>query len=266
VIDLHCHLLPGVDDGPPDLDAALALARAAAAAGTRTIVATPHIDHRWGVDPHGVPAAVDRMRAALHEHHIELDVRPGGEVDLTRMTDLSPAALDAVRLGGGDYVLLESPHRDSRGAGFHTAVAQLRHRGERILLAHPERSPGFQKRPDTLRHLVDLGVLCSITSSALLGRFGSTVRSFALTLLRDGLVHNVASDAHETRRRGPELLAGLHAAERELPGVLGQADWLTRAVPEAILDGGRLPERPPLPVRRRGRGSLRRWLQRSGSR
>ncbi|MDX6699567.1 MAG: protein-tyrosine phosphatase [Solirubrobacteraceae bacterium] len=252
MIDLHCHLLPGIDDGPPDLEASLALARAAAAAGTRTIVATPHIDNRWRVDPESVPAAVDRMRAALADAHIELEVRPGGEVDLTRMTDLTPQALDAVRLGGGGYILLESPHRDSRGSGFDTAVAQLRRRGERIVLAHPERCPGFQHRPDDLRRLVEIGVLCSITSSALLGRFGGTVRAFALKLLREGLVHNVASDAHEPRRRGPELLAGLHAADRELPGVLAQADWLTRAVPEAVLDGGALPQRPPLPARRDG--------------
>lgn len=258
MIDLHCHLLPGVDDGPPDLEASLALARAAAAAGTRTIVATPHIDTRWGVDPEAVPAAVDRMRDALREAHIELEVRPGGEVDLTRMTDLTPAALDAVRLGGGPYLLLESPHRDSR-VGFETAAAQLLRRGERLVLAHPERCPGFQRRPDDVRGLVDAGIVCSITSSALLGRFGGTVRAFALWLLREGLVHNVASDAHEPRRRGPELLAGLQAAERDLPGLLGQADWLTRAVPEAVLAGTPLPERPPLPTRR---GRMRRWLGR----
>jgi protein-tyrosine phosphatase len=259
VIDLHCHLLPGVDDGPPDLEASLALARAAAAAGTRTVVATPHIDHRWGVDPEGVPAAVQRMRAALHEAHIELDVRPGGEVDLSRLADLTPAQRDAVRLGGGPYLLLETPHRDLQGAGFATAVAQLRRRGETIVLAHPERSPALRRRPEHVAELVGMGVLCSITSSALLGRFGSAVRDFALRLLREGLVHNVASDAHEPRRRGPELLSGLHAAEREVPGVLAQARWLTREVPEAILAGAPLPARPPLPEPAPERG-LRRWL------
>jgi protein-tyrosine phosphatase len=110
-----------------------------------------------------------------------------------------------------------------------------------------------------VRGLVNAGIVCSITSSALLGRFGGTVRAFALWLLREGLVHNVASDAHEPRRRGPELLAGLQAAERDLPGLLGQADWLTRAVPEAVLAGTPLPERPELPARR---GRMRRWLGR----
>ena len=259
MIDLHFHLLPGVDDGPPDLEASLALARAAAAAGTRTIVATPHIDRRWGVDPDSVPGAVDRMRATLRDAHVELDVRPGGEVDLYRLADLRPEQLDAVRLGGGPYLLLECPHSDARGTGFPDAVARLRRRGEAIVLAHPERAPGFLRRPDDLAGLVEAGVLCSITSSALLGRFGGPVRDFALRLLREGLVHNVASDAHEPRRRGPELLAGLQAAERELPGVLGQANWLTCDVPSAVLAGEPLPERPELPRRVRG---LRRWLRR----
>jgi len=259
VIDLHCHLLPGIDDGPEDLEASLALARAAAAAGTRTIVATPHIDHRHGVDPSSVPEAVERMRAALHDAHIELDVQPGGEVDLTRMADLTAPELDAVRLGGAAYVLVECPHTEARGAGFHTAIAQLRRRGEAIVLAHPERCPAFHRRPDRLRELVELGVLTSMTSSALLGRFGGTVKAFSLRLLREGLVHNVASDAHEPRRRGPELLAGLHAAERQLPGVLGQADWLTQGVPAAILAGGTPPPGPPLPEAPRG---MRRWLRR----
>jgi protein-tyrosine phosphatase len=258
VIDLHCHLLPGIDDGPPDLQSALALARAAAAAGTQTIVATPHIDQRWGVDPVAVPAAVVHMRAALTEAHIELEVLPGGEVDLTRLADMDRGEVDAVRLGGGPYMLLECPLRDSRGVGFPTAVAQLHRQGERILLAHPERCPGFHRRPEQLAELVQSGVLTSITSSALLGRFGGTVRAFALRLLREGLVHNVASDAHEPRRRGPELLAGLHAAERELPGILDQADWFTRAVPAAVLAGEAPPPRPPLPPAQRG---PRAWLK-----
>jgi protein-tyrosine phosphatase len=258
VIDLHCHLLPAIDDGPATLEDALALARAAAAGGTRTMVATPHIDHRWNVEPTEVAAMVNRMREALAEAHIELDVRAGGEIALSRLADLDPGQLNAVRLGGGPYMLLECPHRPTAGTEFHAFVQRLRHRGEWIVLAHPERSPAFQRSPDRLAGLVRDGVLTSITAGSLLGSFGSTVQSFSLRLLREGLVHNVASDSHDTERRGPALLAGLQAAERELPGALGMADWLTRHVPEAILAGNELPLRPELPARR---GGLRRWLR-----
>jgi protein-tyrosine phosphatase len=260
VIDLHCHLLPGVDDGPASTEDALALARAAAAAGTTTLVVTPHIDHKWRVDPLEVPTRVESMRAILADAHIAVDVLSGGEVALARLTELRPAEVEAVRLGGGPYILLESPHRSAGAAEFHIWVHNLRRRGESVVLAHPERSPIFLKNPERLDALVADGVLLSITGSALLGRFGRTVQGFALRLLRDGLVHNVASDSHDARRRGPELLAGLHAAERDLPGVLGQADWLTREVPNAVIAGASLPPRPELPERPRG---LRRLLGRT---
>jgi protein-tyrosine phosphatase len=259
VIDLHCHLLPGIDDGPATLEDSLALARAAAAGGTRTMVATPHIDHRWNVDPATVPAMVERMSGALADAHIELEVRVGGEIALSRLGDLDPQQVQAVRLGGGPYMLLECPHRSTAGTEYPAFIRRLRDRGESIVLAHPERSPTFQRNPDRLAGLVRIGVLTSITAGSLLGTFGSTVQSFALRLLREGLVHNVASDSHEATRRGPEILAGLQAAERELPGVLAQADWLTRGVPEAVLAGTALPARPELPPRR---GGVRRWLDR----
>jgi protein-tyrosine phosphatase len=259
VIDLHCHLLPGIDDGPGTLEEALALARAAAAGGTRTMIATPHIDHRWNVEPTEVAGMVERMREALAEAHIELDVRAGGEIALSRLGDLEPAQVMAVRLGGGPYMLLECPHRPTAGTEFHAFVHRLRDRGEPIVLAHPERSPVFQRQPDLLAGLVRDGVLTSITAASLLGSFGRTVQSFSLRLLREGLVHNVASDSHDAERRGPELLAGLQAAEREVPGAVRMADWLTRQVPEAILAGDELPLRPELPPQR---GGVRRWLDR----
>ena len=115
MIDLHCHLLPGIDDGPATLEESLALARAAAAGGTRTMIATPHIDHRWNVEPTEVAGMVDRMREALAEAHIELDVRAGGEIALSRLADLDSAQVKAVRLGGGPYMLLECPHRPTAG-------------------------------------------------------------------------------------------------------------------------------------------------------
>ncbi len=243
MIDLHCHLLPGIDDGPATLDESLALARAAQEAGTTTIVATPHIDHTWGVAPEEIASGVERIRVALAQEGIDLKVLAGAEVALPRFTELDEEELRIVRLGDGPYVLLESPHTPAAG-DFHAFVQALRRRGQRILLAHPERSPSLQRRPDRVAAMVADGVLCSITASSLSGAFGDVVRALSLDLLRRGLVHNVASDSHDARRRGPELLDGLHAAEADLRGVVDQADWLTRAVPEAILSGADLPPRP----------------------
>lgn len=263
MIDLHCHLLPGVDDGPPDLQGSLALARAAAEAGTRQIVATPHLDHHWGVDPEAIAPQVEDLRAAIADAGIEVKVHSGAEVALPRYTELSPEEVRMVSLAAGPYVLIESPHTPAAG-DFHAFVGLLARRGQRVVLAHPERCPTLLRRPDRVAGMVAEGVLCSITAASLTGAFGGPARDLALHLLREGLVHNVASDSHDADHRGPALLDGLAAAEEEVPGVLEQADWLTREAPAAVLAGEELPPRPALPRRRRFLGALgRRRARRS---
>lgn len=266
MIDLHCHLIPGIDDGPPTLEGSLDLARAMVAAGTRIAVATPHIDGRWNVDPLRVPDLVADLRMAIAAERIDLVVLAGGEVALTRLPEMDAAQRDAVRLGAGPYLLLESPHT-ALTTDFDHLVLSLVGQGMPILLAHPERCPTFLRHPHKLPRLVEAGVLCSVTAGALAGRFGEPSYRLAIGMLREGLVHDVASDAHDARRRGPELAAGLARAERDLPGLSDLVPWLTEAVPQAILIGAPLPPAPPAPaawaagaglsepVPRRGRGS-----------
>lgn len=248
MIDLHTHILPGIDDGPETIEGSLQIARAALAAGTGTVVATPHINRAYDLDPPRVLEATQALREALEHEGIELELLSGGEISTRRLARLREEEIDALRLGGGPYLLIESPL--SSGAWELTEVVERLHRdGYGVLLAHPERCPGFHRDPALLRDLVSQGALCSITAGALAGRFGSTVNRFALKLLRDGLVHDVASDTHDTRRRSPELRAPLSIAAERLPGLEGQAKWLTEDVPAAILAGEPLPERPALPSR-----------------
>lgn len=252
MIDLHCHLLPGLDDGPATMEDALALARAAHDAGTRTIVATPHVDHRWRVAPEAIADAVTELRAALAAADIAVEVLGGAEIAIPRLIELDEAALACVTIGDGPYLLVESPHIVAAG-DFHAFVISLRRKGRPIVLAHPERCPTLMRNPGRVAEMVKAGVLCSITSSALEGAFGQPVRHFALDLLAAGMVHNLASDSHDATRRAPPLLGGLASAERELPGIGEHAEWLTRTVPEAVLAGEEPPPSPPLPARRRSR-------------
>jgi protein-tyrosine phosphatase len=249
VIDLHAHLLPGLDDGPRDLEGALKMARAAVAAGTTTMAATPHIDHAMGVDPRGVRPAVAELREALAEAGIPLEVVPGGEVALTRLTELSDEDLEAVCLGDSRWILLECP-LDPTGGPMEEATFSLQVRGFDVLLAHPERSPQFLRQPDRLRGLVDQGARTSVTASALGGTFGRTAQSVALRFLQEGLVHSLASDAHDHRRRPPEIAAGVAAAEQKLPGTARLATWLTEEVPGAIVAGASIPAPPEVEFRR----------------
>jgi len=248
VIDLHTHILPGIDDGPETIEGSLEIARVALAAGTGTLVATPHINRAYDLDPPRVLEAAQMLREALEHEGIELELLTGGEISTRRLARLRGEELDALRLGGGPYLLIESPL--TSGAWELTEVVERLHgEGYGVLLAHPERCPGFHRDPALLQSLVAQGALCSITAGALAGRFGSTVNRFALKLLREGLVHDVASDTHDTRRRSPELRAPLHIAAERLPGLDGQVKWLTESVPAAILTGEPLPERPALPAR-----------------
>jgi protein-tyrosine phosphatase len=112
--------------------------------------------------------------------------------------------------------------------------------------------------PDRLEAMVERGVLCSVTAASMAGRFGRTVQRFTQVLFERGLVHDVASDAHDIRKRAPGLTAGFRLLDRELPGVLAQAEWFTTIAPTAILAGERLPARPLLEAPRRGLRALRR--------
>jgi protein-tyrosine phosphatase len=247
MIDLHCHILPGLDDGPATMDDAIAMARAAVASGTTTAVATPHIDGRWGVRPKELSRRVAALQDALRDQEIALSVRTGGEIDISRFPDLRSDDLALLRLGGGPYLLLESPLSPAAGDSD-MLLLRIHGRGEPILLAHPERCPLFQHEPERLVRLVDAGLLCSISTGSLRGQFGEHVRRFTIDLLRAGLVHDLASDAHDAWRRPPHLDGALTDVEAELPGIGSQSEWLTRHAPAAILAGQPLPPRPPLRV------------------
>lgn len=243
MIDLHAHVLPGLDDGPDTLEGSLALARAAVAAGTRTLVATPHIERTLAIDPHTVAPAVERLQAELDAHDIPLRLAAGGEVALHRVGTLDEPALTAAHLGDGPWLLVElSLHRDLGDVG--PMLFDLRLRGHEVLLAHPERCPTFQRDPARVRRLVDQGVLCSVTAGALRGQFGRKVQRLGFDLLREGLVHNVASDAHDDERRPPGLTESVRGAVRKVPDAAGLVGWMTDEVPEAILAGAPIPPRP----------------------
>ena len=223
------------------------MARVAAASGTRTVVATPHIDHRWGVRPRELQRRGAELAQALREAAIELEIRTSGEIAIARLADLTSDELDGLRLGDGRCLLLESP-MSSAGGDFDVLLLKVQERGQPIVLAHPERCPLFQREPDRLARCVEAGMLCSITAGSLRGDFGDRVRRFSLDILREGLAHDVASDAHDHRLRPPGLADALRHAEDQIPGISAQADWLTNLAPAAILAGEPLPPPPLLGV------------------
>lgn len=238
MIDLHCHLLPGIDDGPATIDGSLALARAMSAAGIDTALATPHVSPRYPNDAATIAGLVDQLNERLAAEQIALRVLPGAEIALTSAVEMPAEPLAALALGGGPWLLVEPPFTPSAG-GVDALVLELLGRGARVVLAHPERCPGLQRDRAVLRSLVRAGVLTSITAGSLVGRFGAHVRRFSLELVTEGLVHNVASDAHDDVERPPGI-----ADQLARSGLQPLAQWLTSQVPEAILAGDPLPPAP----------------------
>jgi protein-tyrosine phosphatase len=251
VIDIHCHILPGLDDGPANIDFSIAMARAAVADGTQLIVATPHIRRDFDVDPEAIAPAVNDLNMRLGAEDVRLRVLPGAEVGWREVAELDARTLGRLCLGDSGYLLVECPY-GSTPADLEGVLAEVHQRGLKAVLAHPERCPLFQKDIDRLAALVADGALVSITAASVSGGFGERVQEFTFDLLERRLVHDVASDAHDHLHRPPRLGAALSAAEDQLPGISEHASWFTVTAPVAILRGDRPDDVPRLARARRG--------------
>lgn len=249
MIDLHFHALPHIDDGPRSLEDALDLCAAAAAEGTGTIVATPHINFEYpDVDADTVHSRVQELRAALEQSAISIDLREGAEVALVRAVELPDDELRRLTLGGGPTLLLELPWSGT-GTGMAAAVARVSERGFGILLAHPERTPLLRDDDDLVRELVAGGARCCLNAASLTDRAERQTRKAAQRLLAAGLIHAIASDAHNTVARRPELRSSLGAAGFST----AQTAYFTEEGPRALL-AGLSPEPPPTVGARRRLG------------
>ena len=258
VIDLHCHLLPGIDDGSRDLQESVDMARAAVDGGVEAIVATPHVSGTYPNDPATFRSLAAQVQGAIDEAGVPLHVYSGAELSIHGYHDLPPDGLAHCGLGDGNYVLLEAPL--SGPAPFiDRLVLDIGRKGMRVVLAHPERIAAFHKNIGLLEKLVDGGALTSVTAASLTGQFGSAPKRFAQEMFARGLVHNLASDAHDAHHRGPALRPTLDRAIAEMPDLAEWVDWLTVDVPRAVVDGRALEGEPPRIEPRRGLlGRLRR--------
>ena len=249
MIDLHTHVLPGLDDGPDLLAGSVAIAEVAAHAGTRTLVATPHLraDHPK-VRPAELAGRAEELTAHLRGRGLPVEILPGAEVDLEAAEGLPDAELALATLAGnGRDLLLETPH-GRLPSDFEPRVLALAARGFRLTLAHPERNPEVQ---DLLGRLVEAGVLLQLTARSLTGR--GAIGPAARTLFERGWAHVLASDAHALDRRPPDLGARLRQASDAFPHAAAELEWMVTAAPRAILDGVPLPERPARGPRARRR-------------
>lgn len=252
MIDLHSHILPGVDDGVRTVEEAIALARGAVADGVRVLAATPHVREDYPTSAETMERLVAELRDRLREDAVPLDLRPGGEVALDRLEMLGEDEIRRFGLGGNpSYLLVEFPYLGWPLA-IEQQVAELRERGVTAVLAHPERNREVQARPERLRSAVEAGALVQLTAAAVDGRLGRPARAAAFALLEHGLAHMVASDAHSSQVRA----VGLRSAAEAVGSPL--AEWLTDGVPGAIVSDEPVPPAPAVGPQKRRRLTFRR--------
>lgn len=205
MIDLHCHILPGIDDGAKDLDTSLNMLEIAKKNGTRALVATPHvIEGKWLPFWEKIVSECELLKTAACEKGLNIPVYPGAEVAvhwdiLDLVSGPGPYCIN-----GGRYMLVELPAMDLPGFTdefFFTLQA----RGITPILAHPERHPVISKRIELLTEWIARGVLVQVNGASIVGNMGQRAMHAAEQLLRSNMVHCIGSDAHSTRHRNPSL-------------------------------------------------------------
>lgn len=261
MIDLHCHLLPGIDDGAPDLATSLEMARIAVADGITTIACTPHIyPGLYENTAAGIRAAIQALQAELDQAGIALRLVEGADIHLT------PDLLAGLRadylptLNRTRYLLLEPPHHVAPPR-FEEQVFNLLANGYVPLITHPERLTWIEDNYPIFLRIARAGAWLQVTAGALTGRFGKRPRYWSQRLIDEGPVHIIASDAHSVHRRPPLLAEAQVAAARQVGQV--EAWAMVRDRPQGVITNvaaDQLQPHRPATKAASPLGFVRRWL------
>ncbi len=242
MIDVHNHLLPGIDDGARSRVETLEMCRMAFADGIHVIVATPHsYDDEFINHPNTIRSLVTELNEELTDAGIDLEILPGMEVRVSAELPNRLLNGEILPLNDGEYILLEF-HPAHIPSGFENLVHQLVQSGYRLILAHPEQNMGIQKHPEYLFKLLELfdpfTILGQLTASSILDKNGSESAKTAGILLKNNLAHLIASDAHDPRSRQPVLSQAVKVAA----SIVGEekASKMVKEYPWAIINRERI--------------------------
>jgi protein-tyrosine phosphatase len=263
LIDIHCHILPDVDDGAVDMEESLAMAEKAAADGIRIIVATPHTLNGRYINPSDkVMAQVRNLQSFLLKAKSEINIVPGAEIHFCLNLKERILSREALTLNDtGKYLLVEFPFQ-TLPPQYREELFRLKIEGITPIIAHPERNAVFQQHPEMLEELVAAGCLLQITAMSITGGFGEDVMECAANMLKFRMAHIIATDAHSAGNRSP-ILSYAVAVATQVMGNRTDAELMVTRIPEAILAGKpvEIPE-PPRAVLQKKSGFLKKigWL------
>ncbi|MBM6619104.1 tyrosine-protein phosphatase [Bacillus suaedaesalsae] len=215
MIDIHCHILPGIDDGPKDLKDSLLMAKEAVAEGITSIIATPHFNQKYENSKEMILAKVKQLNEVLEQENIPLTILPGQE------PRIYGELLDDYEIGRiltlnktGKYLFIELP---SGHVPRYTEqlLYDIQMKEMTPIIVHPERNQEIIENPDVLYKLVEKGALTQITASSLSGDLGKKIKKFSIQLIESSLTHFIASDAHNVSSRNFRLASAYHEMEKQ---------------------------------------------------
>jgi protein-tyrosine phosphatase len=248
LVDLHVHLLAGLDDGPRTWEDALAMCRILAQEGVGAVAATAHQNERYAaVTPDRIRAAAGELAARVAQEGLPLQVLPNAEVMAAVDVDEAWAAHKVLSVGDrGRYLLMEMPHQ--LFVDLRPTVARLKQAGVRVILAHPERHPELLHEPGAIEELIGLGCLVQVSTGSVTEPASAADARVIRGWFRRGVVHVLGSDGHSPRRRKP-LMAAAYAQVVRWVGPAA-AEQVGSGNAAAILRGEPVKVAPPRPERR----------------
>lgn len=236
MIDIHCHILPAIDDGPAEMRESVEMARIAAMDGIRTIVASPHFLYGGRPAMDDLRQAVLSLRKGLEDGAVRIEVVEGADVKLTYELLDGMRKCDMPTINGSRYFLLELPEvvPPNLDNFLHTAHIS----GFVPIITHPERNYTFLTSPRKVDRLRDAGALLQVTAMSVTGEFGMEIQDLSLMLIKKGLVDFVASDAHGAGYRRPVLSDAYRRLSRLMKGTRLRKIFFEN--PEAVLENGEI--------------------------
>lgn len=247
LVDMHCHLLAGLDDGPATTEQAVAMCRIALEEGTRLVAATVHQNERGNMaTPQRIQESTLQLSQILQQHGISLTLFPSAEVmahpEMESSWEMGKLMSVANR---GKYLLIEMPHRVF--VDLRNLVRRFRHKGVRIILAHPERQPELLHDAGAIEGLIEEGCLVQVSSSSVTEPERNADERALKSWFKRGCVHLIGSDGHSPDQRPPRLAAAYHRISRWAGTAL--ADRICGSNGGAVLLGLPLLVPPPQPRR-----------------